>query len=68
MSLSKLVLLVWVLAISVLVKGWQADHTWLPMAVFVLGIAYVVVYLLEWLGVLTTSIKAPARRNPTPDV
>ena len=52
MTLSKIIVLVWVLFVSAAVKGWTVTHTWLPLWVLILGIAYVVVVLLEWLGVL----------------
>jgi len=63
MSLSKLIGLVWVLFTSVLLKGWAVEHKWLPLWVFGLGIAHVIVVVLEWLGVISVSIKAPARRQ-----
>lgn len=66
MSLSKIIGLVWVLFLSVLVKGWNVDHKWLPLWVFILGLAYVIAVLAEWLGVIVVKITAPKRRVVAP--
>jgi hypothetical protein len=62
MKLSSLALLVWVALVSIWVRGWESTHTWLGWAVFVAGVVFIAIYLLEWLGVLTSTINAPHRR------
>jgi hypothetical protein len=63
MALSTLVGLVWVALVSVWARGWETTHSWLTWAIFVVGIAYIVLVLLEWLGFLSRDvIRAPHRR------
>jgi hypothetical protein len=62
MSLSKLIGILWVLAVSVFIRGWVSTHsvatTWV---IVVLGIAYAVVCVLEWLGIITFALHGRKR-------
>jgi hypothetical protein len=64
MALSRIIGILWVLAVSVFVRGWVSTHTvattW---TIVVLGILYAVVCVLEWLGVIGFALHAPARRQ-----
>jgi hypothetical protein len=66
MALSSLVFLVWVLFVSIWAKGWAV--TWLPLWIFILGLAYVILKVLEYLGVLSYSVPARTRRPNDPVV
>jgi len=66
MSLSKLVFLVWVLFVSAVVKGWSLTHTWLPAWAFWLGIAFVVLVVLEFLGIVTYKLPKRTARVAAP--
>lgn len=61
MPLSTILFLAWILLVSAFVRGWTATHPLLPLIVFIVGIAYVALRLLEYLGVITYSI--PTRRR-----
>lgn len=63
MGLSTLVGLVWVLFVSAAVRGWGADHPWLGLWVLILGVAYVVLRVLEYLGVLGYRVPVVGRRR-----
>lgn len=64
MSLSRIIGILWVLAVSVYVRGWVSTHTvattW---TIVVLGVLYAIVCVLEWLGVIGYAVRAPARRQ-----
>lgn len=58
MSLSSVILLVWVALVSTWARGWDIDvHAW----VFWVGVAFIIVRLLEYFGVLGWSV--PGRRS-----
>lgn len=64
MSLSTLIGLVWVGLVSTWARGWNFDvHVW----VFWVGVAYIVVRLLEILGVFAWSFPVRVvRKDPSP--
>lgn len=51
MSVSTIVLMVWVFLVSISARGWLVSFhlgTW----IFIIGIAYIVVRICEWLGII----------------
>jgi hypothetical protein len=59
MSLSTIILLIWVFLVSIAVRGWSVGH--LSSLVFWFGSAYIVVFLLEFFGFITLNIPLKKR-------
>ncbi len=52
MSVSTVVLMIWVFLVSISARGWAVSFhigTW----IFVVGIVYIVARLCEWLGIIS---------------
>jgi uncharacterized membrane protein (Fun14 family) len=65
MRLSEAIGIVWVFLVSIWARGWAVSFH-IPTLVFWVGIAFVVVRLLEWIGVITWALKNPRGRRPAP--
>lgn len=63
MSLSTIVLMIWVFLVSISARGWVVSVS-LSWAIFIVGIVYIVVRLAEWLGI----IRREVLRNRAPRV
>lgn len=62
MPVSTLIALVWVFLVSIDARGWAT--TWrLPDLIFWVGMAFIVVRLLEWLGIIGGTIGNPRHRK-----
>lgn len=62
MPVSTAIALVWVFLVSIDVRGWVT--TWhLPDVIFWVGIVFIIVRLLEWLGFLGTALRSPRRHE-----
>lgn len=66
MSPSKIVGLVLVLLVSAYFRGWQPSHAWLSNWIAIVGVAYVVVALAEWLKGSSLHWEFPHRRQAPP--
>jgi hypothetical protein len=59
MSLSHIILLIWIFLVSASIRAWDIEH--LSIAVLVAGIAYIVVFILERLGVIRLNLNMKDR-------
>lgn len=66
MALSTVILLVWVVLASLILKGWAVTHLWLPTAVFILGFLFVIFALLEFVGIIKVQVRRPVRTVAPP--
>lgn len=68
MRLSEAIGIVWVFLVSIWARGWAVSFH-ISAVVFWVGVAFVVVRILEWLGVITWALKNPrGHRSSQPPV
>lgn len=63
MNPSKIIFLIWMLFVAAWARGWTVTHTWLPNWVAILGLAYVILVVLEFVGIIGWQAKLPHRRT-----
>lgn len=60
MRYSELLLLVWVFLVSIWARGWLVSFH-ITDVIFWVGVIFIIMWVAEWLGFISSRIKSPKR-------